>query len=308
MAVRGPVALRLQDAPGHLLRRAQRVHTELWSHIVGSEVTGPQFSVLVVSAAQPSIDQKRLGELASLDKATCAGVVTRLVNKGLLQREINTEDRRRRVLALTDAARDRLPALHELVAQVQQQLLAPLESDDRRRFLELIARVAYSDLESDPELPDDAERMAIRATMSTIPGYLIRRAQQFHASLWMRAFDGDLTGPQYAVLAALAGVGSIDQSEIGIRASLDSSTVADVVARLGGRGWIERTPDGADRRRVNVTLSDLASTALPHITRTVETVQRELLDSLDSADDVAEFISLMRRVSRIDQELRGAVR
>jgi len=35
---------------------------------------------------------------------------------------------------------------------------------------------------------------------------LIRRAQQVHATIWSTVFGGDLTGPQYAVMLAVAGL------------------------------------------------------------------------------------------------------
>ena len=82
------------------------------------------------------------------------------------------------------------------------------------------------------------------------PGYLIRRAQQVHATIWSTVFGGDLTGPQYAVLLAVANGESMDQALIGARASLDSSTVADIVARLADTGMaspargIRSTADG----------------------------------------------------------------
>ena len=46
----------LRRHPGHLIRRAQQVHTWLWNAEVSSEVTSPQFAVLYALRAEPDID------------------------------------------------------------------------------------------------------------------------------------------------------------------------------------------------------------------------------------------------------------
>ena len=72
--------------------------------------------------------------------------------------------------------------------------------------------------------------------LDSTAGHLVRRAQQVHTALWTAEFDGDLTGPQYALLSALSRQPSLDQRSAGRRASLDKSTAADVVARLQRSG------------------------------------------------------------------------
>ena len=83
------------DAPGHLLRRAQQIHTAVWAREVGDIVTGPQYATLVAVAGWPNLDQKRAGELASLDKSTVGGVVKRLECKGWISRATSPVDARR---------------------------------------------------------------------------------------------------------------------------------------------------------------------------------------------------------------------
>ena len=136
--------------------------------------------------------------------------------------------------------------------------------------------------------------------LAASPGYLIRRAQQVHATIWSNVFGGDLTGPQYAVLLAVADGGSIDQALIGARASLDSSTVADVVARLADRGSLVRAPIPIDRRRMLVRLTQPAIAAMPQLGRSAQHVQDELLGGL-SANAVREFIDWLRRVARVSE-------
>ncbi|GAA3545816.1 hypothetical protein GCM10022222_31840 [Amycolatopsis ultiminotia] len=130
-------------APGHLIRCAQQVHTAFWAEELADRLTGPQYAVLHVVAAHPGINQRRLGELAALDKSTTADVVRRLAGKGRLDRERDPGDGRGRILRLTGNAVQWLAEIHPRVAAVQQRLLDVLPPDDRAAFVGDLARVAF---------------------------------------------------------------------------------------------------------------------------------------------------------------------
>lgn len=293
----GAVALQFAAAPGHLLRRAQQVHTELWSATVGMDVTGPQYATLVAVAGWPQVDQKRAAELASLDKSTIAGVVTRLEKKGWVTRSAHPLDARRRLLVLTERARADLPELTSAAGEVQRLLLEPLPTQRRDVFVALLQVVAFGSRED--VLSEAPMHRSDVLEIGRTPGYLIRRAQQVHFAIWNEVFAGELTGPQYAVLAATMSRPSVDQAWIGTRASLDSSSVADIVARLADNGWLTRARDPADRRRMLIELTPPAMAAMRHLTRSAAQVQQRLLMGL-SAEDAADFIDMMQCVARID--------
>lgn len=93
--------------------------------------------------------------------------------------------------------------------------------------------------------------------LNTMVGYLIRVSQQVHYSLWTSASDvGNLTSPQFAVLHALSHDHPLDQTALGERASLDRTTLAEIVTRLSKRGLVARTRDTEDGRRNLVTITD----------------------------------------------------
>ena len=298
--------VQFDDAPGHLLRRAQQIHTEMWSREVGDVMTGPQYATLVAISGWPDLDQKRAGELASLDKSTVGGVVRRLEKKGWLTRAISPVDARRRILLLTDHAHAHLPAVTAAATRVQHRLLEPLTTDEAAQLVSLLHAVAFA-VEDDAAIGPAPVSVGKMLELDTTPGYLIRRAQQVHAGLWTSVFDGDLTSPQYAVLAAAAAAESIDQSQIGSRASLDSSSVADIVTRLEARGWLTRRKDQDDGRRMIVELTLPATTAIRHLTRSVQDVQQRLLSPLNSSD-AASFMSLMQRVVSMDTPTANSTR
>jgi DNA-binding MarR family transcriptional regulator len=64
-----------------------------------------------------------------------------------------------------------------------------------------------------------------------------------------------LTYPQYLAMMVLWETDSIGVNELGARLFLDSGTLTPLLKRMQAAGWIERTRDSADERRVIVTLT-----------------------------------------------------
>lgn len=270
---------------GHLLRRAQQVHNALWLEEVGTDPTSPQYAVVAAIAAVPRIDQRQVGELASLDKSSTMDVVARLARRGWITRERDTADWRRDVLTTTPEAARALDRLRAEVQSVQDRLLAPLPVPARTELIDLLRRVAGVG----PPRPDGLAPLHI-------PGHLLRRAQQAHTALFAQEFDRELTGPQYATLRVLADRPAISQRELGDQASLDKSTAADIVQRLTTRGWIVRARDAEDGRRRTLSLTPEARTAVDGFAPRVDTVQDRLLAPLDAARRRA-FVALLRPVA-----------
>jgi DNA-binding MarR family transcriptional regulator len=127
-------------------------------------------------------------------------------------------------------------------------------------------------------------------------GHLVRRAQQAHTALFAEGLDGHLTGPQYAVLSALASGTELNQREVGRLASLDKSTTADVVSRLERNGWLRRKRSAQDARHNLLELTGSSRAALESITGKVARVQDRLLSVLPEANR-GRFVDLLGRVA-----------
>ncbi len=125
-----------------------------------------------------------------------------------------------------------------------------------------------------------------REDLQSMVGHLLRRAQQLHAALWAEGVPGGITSPQYAVLYVLGQRPGVSQGKVGELASLDRSTVAELVGRLVDRGLVDRNRDPADGRRNLLTLTAEGSELLRVTTPAVAEVNRSLLSPLD--DDRAE--------------------
>lgn len=290
-STRTPV-LALSNTPGHLLRRAQQVHTALWSRRLRGELTGPQYGVLVALATEPDADQTRVGFLAGVDPNTLLEIVRRLVAHGWVSRAPDPLDRRRRRLRLTASATTALRYITPAAATVQKDLFTEVPRAQRKDLIEMLAAVAFGTGDAPPAPLDTMPVL----TMATTPGYLIRRAQQVHTTLWAEVVGAEVTGPQYAVLAALAVHRGLDQVSLGRHASLDRSTIAEVIARLAASGWVRREVNDKDARRQVLDLAPGARTRLRSLTPRAQRVQTRLLEPLP-ADRVDQFIHLLSLVA-----------
>ncbi|MFI9616399.1 MarR family winged helix-turn-helix transcriptional regulator [Streptomyces sp. NPDC052023] len=135
-------AVDLTNHPGHLARRLQQAHHLLWNAMVSEEITSPQFAVLNAVAGEPGLDQRTVGERVGLDRSTVAEVISRLGRRGLLDKVRDPRDGRRFLLRLTGDGTRTHRRLAVRTARMNQVFLAPLSTDERTRFLELIRRVA----------------------------------------------------------------------------------------------------------------------------------------------------------------------
>ncbi|MFJ9770935.1 MarR family winged helix-turn-helix transcriptional regulator [Kitasatospora sp. NPDC101157] len=288
------MSARLQQSPGHLIRVAQQVHTRLWSEHVGADLTAPQFAVLLVLALEPGADQRTVGERASLDKATMAEMVARLVRRGLVLRRRDPADGRRKLLALSQSGAQAVREATGGVVRVQRVLFEPLTPEEQVEIVRVMAKIARLEpaavaVFSDARPILDAQRAI---------GYLIRVGQQVHTKLWSEHVGAELTAPQFAVLDALELEPGADQRTVGELASLDKATMAEMVSRLVRRGLVQRRRDPSDGRRNLLSLSPAGQDLLHRSAAGVAEVQRLLLAPLAEEEHEAA-LSLIAKAARL---------
>ncbi len=139
-------ALRLEMAPGHLIRRLQQLHTVYWAEEVSVELTSPQFSLLLVLYREAPISQRSSGEHCSLDRATAAEVLSRMQHRGLVTRIRDEVDGRRYKLTLSAAGLETLREHVEGVLRVQRRLMEPMSESERVTLTTLLAKVGDVDM------------------------------------------------------------------------------------------------------------------------------------------------------------------
>ena len=138
------------------------------------------------------------------------------------------------------------------------------------------------------------------------PGFLIRRAHQISQSVFIEECSGlDITSTQFGVLWILGRAGQLDQIGIARLLGFDRSTTALVVKLLERRGLIVRSPDGEDRRRHVLRLTDAGRSLQKRAEPLVNRV-RERLESPFSADEAKTFSKLLQKFTlALDETARA---
>ncbi|MEO6291730.1 MAG: MarR family transcriptional regulator, partial [Burkholderiaceae bacterium] len=128
-----------QAAPGYLMRRAHQLAVAIFATETASfDLTPVQFAMLNALMDEPGEDQITLASKVAFDAATSGAVIARLENKGLLRRDADPQDKRRKLLRLTPAGEAMVVQMKAAVAQVQTQITSPLsatETQDLNRLL-----------------------------------------------------------------------------------------------------------------------------------------------------------------------------
>jgi DNA-binding MarR family transcriptional regulator len=129
-------------APGHLIRRAQQIAVSIFAdRLAASDITPVQFAILNALSDTPDMDQVTLAKRVAFDPATSGSVIGRLEAKGWLTRQAHATDRRRKLLVVTPEGMQALASMQTAVAEVQTQILAPLNADEQKQFVDLLARL-----------------------------------------------------------------------------------------------------------------------------------------------------------------------
>ena len=125
------------------------------------------------------------------------------------------------------------------------------------------------------------------------PGHLIRRAQQIAVARFHEVHGRHVTPIQYAILRTLHSNPGIDQVTLAQLIALDTSTTADIAARLDTKGWIAR--EVMPRRQRRLSLTPLGEEILLELLPGVPLVYERVLTGL-SAPEKAELMRLLRKI------------
>ncbi|MFD1825846.1 MULTISPECIES: MarR family winged helix-turn-helix transcriptional regulator [Mumia] len=140
------------------------------------------------------------------------------------------------------------------------------------------------------ERPDlDVDPMEVLSRVSRLSRHLDLARREAFA-------DQDLDGWEFDVLSALRRAGAPYQLSPGqlLRETLvTSGTMTNRIDRLTARGFVERLPDPADRRGVQVRLTDEGRSTVDAALEALLARERELLASLGGGD-AQRLASLLR--------------
>ncbi|MEN9483739.1 MarR family winged helix-turn-helix transcriptional regulator [Sphaerotilus montanus] len=142
--------LDLDSLPGHDIRRLHQIAVALFMQETESfGITPVQFAALQAVHNVPGTDQRTLARTIGFDTSTIAGVIDRLEARGLTLRSASAQDRRVRLLTLTEAGQQLLADVTPSMLRAQERILAPLPEQERGEFMRMLGVLIASRNESD---------------------------------------------------------------------------------------------------------------------------------------------------------------
>lgn len=132
----------VRSLPSWLLGQAARRAQDLVAASLAPEGIGRQhFAVLASLAESGPASQAELGRRLWLDRSDMHAIVSALEASGLIKRDGDPADQRRKVVSITPAGRRTLKQLDRRIQSAQEQILAPLQPRERDLLVALLARI-----------------------------------------------------------------------------------------------------------------------------------------------------------------------
>jgi MarR family transcriptional regulator, temperature-dependent positive regulator of motility len=88
-----------------------------------------------------SLGQRQLAELIGIDPRNCVPIIDSLVEAGMVSRQIDDTDRRRRDLGLTKEGRRLAAELASVNAEIETMLMSPLSPKDHAALHRMLITV-----------------------------------------------------------------------------------------------------------------------------------------------------------------------
>ena len=132
--------MELKNEAFHLLRQLFQQHTAR-GQLELPDLTKPQYAVMRSIAEHPGIEQVTLTEAAVSTKATLAEMLSRMESRGLVRREHDPADKRRRFVYLTAEGEALLASSMPLGNAVDEEFLGRLNDEERQLFSQIIHKL-----------------------------------------------------------------------------------------------------------------------------------------------------------------------
>jgi len=133
---------RLNALPSWLITQlAVHAHRLASAGFAGAGARGYHYRLLAALREFGPASQAELGRRCNIDRSDVVAAINELAGQDYVARAPDPADRRRNTVTLTPAGERQLARLDEAVADVQDELLAPLDPGERAELVWLLARV-----------------------------------------------------------------------------------------------------------------------------------------------------------------------
>jgi DNA-binding MarR family transcriptional regulator len=138
-------ASRLTHLVGYAASRAAiELKKTFTRHMAPFELKVGEFSILMLVAANPQVNQRQLGHALDLSAPNMAVTLDRMVERGWVERVRSTEDRRAQQIHLTAAGRALAQRTEKIAATMEDAALRRLSAAERALLVELLLKIVDS--------------------------------------------------------------------------------------------------------------------------------------------------------------------
>jgi DNA-binding MarR family transcriptional regulator len=136
----------LASAVGFLLSWNGRRTAEGFAEVLRQiDLSPPIFGVLTLIDSRPGLTQRELVAGSLIDPSTMVAVLDQLEADGLAERRVHPSDRRKHAVHLTAKGKRTLGRARRLAIDYADELLAPLDEDERETLRLLLRKLARVD-------------------------------------------------------------------------------------------------------------------------------------------------------------------
>ncbi|MFG1961344.1 MarR family winged helix-turn-helix transcriptional regulator [Nonomuraea sp. NPDC049028] len=133
---------RWEGLPSWLLSQtANHAHRLVGDGFSAVGARGYHYRLLATLEQSGPASQAALGRRSGIHLSDMVATINELADGGLVERAPDPSDRRRNIISLTAAGKRQLRRLEKRLAETQEELLAPLSPEERRRLTELLSRL-----------------------------------------------------------------------------------------------------------------------------------------------------------------------
>jgi DNA-binding MarR family transcriptional regulator len=101
-----------------------------------------EFGLMTVMAKRPGITQQELALLARVDPSSMVALLDDLEKRGVAERRIDPDDRRRRAVYLTKKGEEQMRILQREARKAAKSFLEPLTTEERAELNALLRKLA----------------------------------------------------------------------------------------------------------------------------------------------------------------------
>lgn len=132
----------LKNLVGYHLRRASSAFANDFTRaLAGTGMRQVLFGIISVVAANPGIKQGVAGQALGIQRANMVALINELVDRGLVERGISTEDRRAFALTLSKAGHATLQECLARIRTHEEGMLADLPATERAALIDLLMKI-----------------------------------------------------------------------------------------------------------------------------------------------------------------------